>query len=65
MKAADGLLIFRTGERRHVLYPESQATFFMKQFDVQARFELDAGGRATTLVLTENGRDRRAQRLDD
>jgi CubicO group peptidase (beta-lactamase class C family) len=65
VKAADGLLIFRTGERRHMLYPESQVTFFMKQFDVQARFELDAGGRATTLVLTENGRDRRAQRLDD
>ncbi len=38
-------------------------SFFMKQFDVQARFELDANGRATALVLTENGRKRGAPRL--
>ncbi len=65
VKAADGRLIFRTGERRHVLYPASGATFFMKEFDVQATFELDASGCVTALVLTENGRERRAQRLGD
>jgi CubicO group peptidase (beta-lactamase class C family) len=65
VKAADGRLVFRTGERRHVLYPESATTFFMKQFDVQTRFELTADGRAAALVLTENGRDRRAPRVDD
>ena len=64
VKAADGRLIFRTGERHHLLYPESATTFFMKQFDIQASFELDANGRAAALVLTENGRDRRARRLD-
>ena len=63
--ARDGRLIFRTGGRRHALYPENWTTFFMKQFDVQARFELDAGGRATALVLTESGRASHAPRLDD
>ena len=61
--ARDGRLLFHTGERRHLLYPESLTSFFMKQFDVQARFELDANGRATALVLTENGRKRGAPRL--
>jgi serine-type D-Ala-D-Ala carboxypeptidase/endopeptidase len=65
VKAANGRLLFRTGERRHLLYPESGTSFFMKQFDVQARFELAANGRITALVLTENGRERRAQRLGD
>jgi serine-type D-Ala-D-Ala carboxypeptidase/endopeptidase len=65
VKATNGRLLFRTGERRHLLYPESGTSFFMKQFDVQARFELDASGRATALVLTENGRERRAPRLGD
>ena len=60
VKAADGRLIFRTGERRHVLYPESGATFFMKEFDVQARFALDANGCAAALVLTERPRTPRA-----
>jgi CubicO group peptidase (beta-lactamase class C family) len=65
VKAADARLIFRTGERRHTLYPESPTSFFMKQFDVQARFELGGDGRAATLVLSENGRDRHASRVDD
>jgi CubicO group peptidase (beta-lactamase class C family) len=63
--AAGGRLIFRTGERRLALYPDSATTFFMKPFDVQATFELDASGRATALTLRENGRDRHAPRLGD
>ena len=62
--ASDGRLIFRTGERRMAFYPQDAATFFMKQFDVQATFEFDAQRRATALRLTENGRERRAPRID-
>lgn len=65
VKAGDGRLIFRTGERRMAFYPQDAATFFMKQFDVQTTFEFDAQGRATALRLTENGRERRAPRLGD
>jgi hypothetical protein len=62
---AGGRLVFRTGGRRLVFYPENATVFFMKQFDVQATFELYASGRARSLVLRENGRHRCAPRLDD
>jgi D-alanyl-D-alanine-carboxypeptidase/D-alanyl-D-alanine-endopeptidase len=53
-------LRFQTPGRRLLFYPQSPTEFFLKHFDVQATFELGGAGRATALVLRQDGRDRRA-----
>jgi uncharacterized pyridoxamine 5'-phosphate oxidase family protein len=47
--------IFASGERQ----------FFLKVVDAQITFETDSQGRATVLVLRQNGRDLRGPRIDD
>ena len=46
------------------IYPESDETFFYKGVDAQITFVTNGTGRATGLVLSHDGRDTPAQRID-
>jgi uncharacterized protein (TIGR03435 family) len=54
-----------SGQRPVEVFPEAQGDFFAKVVDVQISFQLDAQGRASGLVLHQNGRDIAAPRVDD
>lgn len=45
------------------LWPESEASFFVKEVDAQIRFVRDANGTVSGLVLYQYGRDRPASRI--
>jgi hypothetical protein len=48
------------------IFPESETVFFLKVVDAQIEFPKDDGsGKASQLVLHQNGRDQTAKRLDD
>jgi hypothetical protein len=44
------------------VFPESEKDFFYKVVDAQITFESDSAGRATELILHQNGMDQRAKR---
>ena len=62
----DGNRLFEqhTGELRVEVYPEGPRDYFCRIFDEQLSFKTDARGRATALVYTQNGKSRRAVRLN-
>jgi CubicO group peptidase (beta-lactamase class C family) len=45
------------------IFPESEREFFVKSFDAQITFVTDSSGRATEIILHQNG-DRRAKRVE-
>ena len=48
------------------IFPESETMFFLKVTDAQIEFPKDDGqGKASQLILHQNGRDTTAKRLDD
>jgi CubicO group peptidase (beta-lactamase class C family) len=48
------------------IFPESETMFFLKAVDAQLEFPKDAGdGKASQVILHQNGRDMPAKRLDD
>lgn len=47
------------------IFPEDEREFFAKVVDAQATFNIDSHGRATSMVLHQNGRDQIGQRLSD
>ena len=48
------------------IFPESETMFFLKVVDAQIEFPKDdAQGKASQLILHQNGRDQTAKRLDD
>jgi serine-type D-Ala-D-Ala carboxypeptidase/endopeptidase len=51
--------------RRHAAWSVASAKekFFYKAVDAQLDFQRDAGGRVVAVVLHQNGRDMRAQRV--
>jgi CubicO group peptidase (beta-lactamase class C family) len=54
----DGRLFAQlTGQPAYELFPESATDFFFKVVDAQVKFQLGPDGRATGLVLHQNGRD--------
>ncbi len=53
-----------TGQPAAEIFASSERQFFYKVVDAQITFELDDRGRATALVLHQNGRDQRAQRIE-
>ena len=53
-----------TGQPAFEIYPESETRFFLKVVDAQLTFEVEGKGRATAVVLHQNGRDQRAPRVD-
>jgi uncharacterized protein (TIGR03435 family) len=61
----DGARLFAqlTGQGKAQIFPESEREFFYKVVDAQITFEVDGQGRATALVLHQNGADNRAARM--
>jgi hypothetical protein len=44
-------------------FPESDRDFFLKVVNAQITFETDSQGRATGLILRQNGMDHKARRI--
>jgi CubicO group peptidase (beta-lactamase class C family) len=53
-----------TGQPAFEIYPEAEREFFYKVVDAQITFETGGEGKATHLVLRQNGIDRRANRVE-
>ena len=53
----DHLFAQLTGQSAYEVFPESGTDFFFRVVDAQLKFQLGADGRATGLVLHQNGRD--------
>ena len=54
-----------TGRRQTEIFPESAHDYFATAIDARITFDLDAQGRASSLVLHQDGQDRTANRIDD
>ena len=52
-----------TNQSKVQIFPESAREFFLKVVDAQITFEVDKGGRATGLVLHQNGANMPAKRV--
>jgi len=59
----DRLYSQATGQPRFEIFAEGDRDFFVKDFDAQLTFVVDANGRATSLVLHQNG-DHPAKRME-
>lgn len=53
-----------TGQSKAQLFPESHREFFFKIVDAQITFETDSNGRASSLILHQNGANMAANRVD-
>jgi len=53
-----------TGQPAFEIFAESDKAFFLKVVDAQLTFETDAAGKATAVVLHQNGIDQRAKRIE-
>jgi serine-type D-Ala-D-Ala carboxypeptidase/endopeptidase len=63
---ADGQLSAQlTGQGAAAIFPESPTDFFYKIVDAQISFETGPDGRATGLILHQNGRNTPAKRISD
>jgi serine-type D-Ala-D-Ala carboxypeptidase/endopeptidase len=54
-----------TGQPKLEVFASAEKEFFLKVVDAQITFETDARGKATRLVLHQNGRDSPAMRVDE
>jgi CubicO group peptidase (beta-lactamase class C family) len=57
-----GLFVAQPGQGETEVFAESETRFFYREVNAQLTFEIGADGKATALVLHQNGRDRRAVR---
>ena len=62
-REGDHLFTQATGQAKFEVFPESDRDFFLKVVDAQITFETDSQGRATDLILHQNGRDQKAKRV--
>ena len=60
----DQLVAQLTGQPKIPVFPEGEGKFFLKVVDAQLRFDTDAQGRVTQVVLHQGGRDQPAIRLN-
>ncbi len=60
---ADHLFVQATGQEKAEVFARTQTEFYLKVVDAQITFETDASGRATALVLHQNGADLPGKRL--
>jgi CubicO group peptidase (beta-lactamase class C family) len=63
-REGDQLFAQLTGQPRFPIFPEGDRSFFLKVVDAQLTFEVDSNGKASGVVLRQNGRDQRAGRMD-
>ncbi len=61
----DGTQLFvqATGQPKLEIFPEGDRDYFLKVVDAQITFETDSQGRATGLILHQNGRNQPAKRI--
>jgi CubicO group peptidase (beta-lactamase class C family) len=52
-----------TGQSKIEIFPQSDRDYFLKVVDAQITFDTDAQGKATNLVLHQNGADHTAKRI--
>jgi uncharacterized pyridoxamine 5'-phosphate oxidase family protein len=65
MTREDGRLFTQlTGQPKIEVFAETDKDFFLKVVDAQLTFETDASGKATAVVLHQNGFDQRAKRIE-
>jgi serine-type D-Ala-D-Ala carboxypeptidase/endopeptidase len=57
------LITQATGQQKIEIFPESEKKFFVKVMDAQITFETDDQGRATGMILHQNGMDHAAKRV--
>jgi len=62
-REGDHLFVQATGQPKLEIFPESERDYFLKVVDAQITFETDSQGRATGLVLHQNGMNQPAKRL--
>ena len=60
----DHFFVQATGQPKLEIYPESDRDYFLKVVDAQITFVTDAKGRATELILHQNGQDQRGKRVE-
>jgi CubicO group peptidase (beta-lactamase class C family) len=53
-----------TGQGKAAIYPQSEKEFFLKVVDAQITFVTDSSGKATGLILHQNGQNIRAPRVE-
>ena len=53
-----------TGQQKIEIFPESETQFFLRDVEAQITFIKDATGKVVELVLHQNGRDQRAQKVE-
>lgn len=58
------LFLQATGQPRFELFAESERNFFLKAVDAQVTFEAEGQGRATRLILHQNGAHQPATRIE-
>lgn len=60
----DHLFAQLTGQPKAEIFPEGERDYFYKAVDAQITFVTDSNGRATELILHQNGRDVPAKRFE-
>ena len=55
-------MLFRSQQKIEI-FPESEKKFFVRVMDAQITFETDNEGRATGMILHQNGMDHEAKRV--
>ncbi len=60
----DHLFEQATGQQKFEIFPESERDYFLKVVDAQITFVTDSTGRATELILHQNGRDVHGKRFE-
>ncbi len=63
-REGDHLFSQSNAQPKSEIFPEAENDYFMKTADVQITFVTDSQGRATELILHQNGQDRHAKRIE-
>lgn len=63
-REGDGLFVQATGQPKGQVFPESERDYFYKVVDAQITFVTDSRGKATELILHQNGADVPAKRVE-
>jgi D-alanyl-D-alanine-carboxypeptidase/D-alanyl-D-alanine-endopeptidase len=63
-REGSGLFAQATGQPKFEIFPESDRDYFYKVVDAQITFETDSHGRASGLILHQNGLDQPAKRIE-
>jgi D-alanyl-D-alanine-carboxypeptidase/D-alanyl-D-alanine-endopeptidase len=61
-RESDHLFEQATGQKKFEIFPEGDRDYFLKVVDAQITFVTDSNGRATELILHQNGHDQHGRR---